>query len=603
MYEAGPAGACTGPALASASAPASSSAPTSACASASVPGTGSGPAPLPSPPPSTSPSSYGGPVGLPYPSTPSLSTSHSAAAAASAAGTPALASSSFPGGGAPGCGQPPPQPSTSDPAVVPMDSTDMCGTAAGGVPRIGPPYHQIISSDFLGPGPLPPDRRIYLVVLNYHLPSGLAHVWSRATFRVCADGGVNRLHDQLPGMVPPPPEEVAAVAAEAEAAAAAADGGALAAAAYVASTYAPSTLKTTAPSSTAAENGNGIGGGNGNGNGRAAGPHRQRGPFETVWTSADTADTVDGNALASAVAAPSSAPSSSFPSAVPLPPATSASSKPHGEGPHHHPPYPPYPAPQRLRRSRLPPSYALRLAHLPDLVLGDLDSLRPDVRQFYAAHGVPFLDLSYDQDSTDLMKAIRLIEERFIATDADPSPERHQIIVLGALGGRLDHSLSNLNALHMFTHLNIALWGDGNLVRLVRPGGAVLIRADKRFEGPTCGLIPMAGPATASSTGLRWNLAGTRLEVGGLVSSSNAFDKRAGAALAGPAAAGSDANSTPGPGSEAEAEALVEVEVVTDAPLLWTTEVHSEPRPDLGALWARTEAVAARAEAAMRAQP
>ncbi len=40
---------------------------------------------------------------------------------------------------------------------------------------------------------------------------------------------------------------------------------------------------------------------------------------------------------------------------------------------------------------------ALRQAHLPDLVIGDLDSLRPDTEAFYAAQGVPFMDLSHDQ--------------------------------------------------------------------------------------------------------------------------------------------------------------------------------------------------------------
>ncbi len=37
----------------------------------------------------------------------------------------------------------------------------------------------------------------------------------------------------------------------------------------------------------------------------------------------------------------------------------------------------------------------------------------------------------------------------------------------GALGGRLDHTLSNLNTLYHFQHLDISLWGDGNLARLV----------------------------------------------------------------------------------------------------------------------------------------
>lgn len=80
------------------------------------------------------------------------------------------------------------------------------------------------------------------------------------------------------------------------------------------------------------------------------------------------------------------------------------------------------------------------------------------------------------------------------------SPPAHHIIVVGALGGRLDHMLSNLNALYQFPHLNITLWGDGNLVRLVRTG-TTLIRPARDCEGPACGLVPLGGPATCTSSG------------------------------------------------------------------------------------------------------
>jgi thiamine pyrophosphokinase len=49
--------------------------------------------------------------------------------------------------------------------------------------------------------------------------------------------------------------------------------------------------------------------------------------------------------------------------------------------------------------------------YLPDLIIGDLDSLRSDVRAFYESHGVPVVQQE-DQDSTDLMKCIRALEEK-----------------------------------------------------------------------------------------------------------------------------------------------------------------------------------------------
>lgn len=68
----------------------------------------------------------------------------------------------------------------------------------------------------------------------------------------------------------------------------------------------------------------------------------------------------------------------------------------------------------------------------------------------------------------------------------------------GALGGRLDHSLSSLSTLHAHRDLSLVLLGDGNLARLA-PAGRCIIRPDRRLEGPSCGLVPCAGPAVASS--------------------------------------------------------------------------------------------------------
>jgi thiamine pyrophosphokinase len=57
----------------------------------------------------------------------------------------------------------------------------------------------------------------------------------------------------------------------------------------------------------------------------------------------------------------------------------------------------------------------------------------------------------------------------------------------------------------------MTLWGDGNLVRLLRVGTTRI--QPSRAEGPTCGLVPLARPATASSTGLKWNLDNTHVSL------------------------------------------------------------------------------------------
>lgn len=164
---------------------------------------------------------------------------------------------------------------------------------------------------------------------------------------------------------------------------------------------------------------------------------------------------------------------------------------------------------------------AVRAQYLPTFIKGDLDSLRPDVAAFYRQHGVPIEDLSADQDSTDLQKCIQFARQQ--AEEQQLQLQQLTLVALGALGGRLDHTLSNLSTLYMHRDMNLVLLGDGNLARLV-PAGRALIRPHRQVEGPLCGLVPCAGGAVASSSGLRWNLRSTPMAFGGLVSTSNVIE-------------------------------------------------------------------------------
>ena len=183
---------------------------------------------------------------------------------------------------------------------------------------------------------------------------------------------------------------------------------------------------------------------------------------------------------------------------------------------------------------------SVRARFLPNLVKGDLDSIRPDVRAYYQKQGIPIVDLSHDQDSTDLQKCVSYIERLSIEKKNDIDT----IVAVGALGGRLDHILANLSTLHTFRHLKLILCGDGNIARLV-PSGKTIIKPYRRLEGPSCGLVPMTGAAQASTKGLRWDMHGTQMHIGGLVSTSNILEKD-------------------------------EIVVQTDKDLVWTTELRME---------------------------
>lgn len=190
----------------------------------------------------------------------------------------------------------------------------------------------------------------------------------------------------------------------------------------------------------------------------------------------------------------------------------------------------------------------VRAASVPDFIRGDLDSVRDEVRDFYAGLGAK-VERERDQDTTDFQKCMAFIEQAF----SEEEKSQLKVLVVGFRGGRLDHELSNLNTLHLFPALRAVLLSDASLATLL-PAGRHTIRPHASLEGPHCGLVPLGAPCTVTTAGLRWNLESTRMEFGALVSSSNEIVDYGG------------------------------VSVETDSALLWTTDISAvspdaEPAP------------------------
>ncbi|KAH9327288.1 hypothetical protein KI387_007466, partial [Taxus chinensis] len=145
----------------------------------------------------------------------------------------------------------------------------------------------------------------------------------------------------------------------------------------------------------------------------------------------------------------------------------------------------------------------IRQRYKPDVIKGDLDSIRPEVLEFYANMGSTILDESYDQDTTDLHKCVAFIRD--CTPDLDKS--NLVLIVVGALGGRFDHELGNINVLYTFSDLRIVLLSNESLLFLLPKTHRHEILVDHSVEGPHCGLIPVGGPSQCTTTsGLQWDL-------------------------------------------------------------------------------------------------
>ncbi len=134
--------------------------------------------------------------------------------------------------------------------------------------------------------------------------------------------------------------------------------------------------------------------------------------------------------------------------------------------------------------------HALKLGLLPSVVIGDLDSLG----SVKLPAGVEILQFPADKDETDLELALRHARKRGF----------DQILLVGALGGRLDQTLGNLSL------LSDPVW-DGIDVRLDDGVEEVFFaRNQTQIQGRVgeiVSLIPWRGDVRIRRTeGLCWSL-------------------------------------------------------------------------------------------------
>jgi thiamine pyrophosphokinase len=159
------------------------------------------------------------------------------------------------------------------------------------------------------------------------------------------------------------------------------------------------------------------------------------------------------------------------------------------------------------------------LVQLPDVIHGDLDSLRDDVRAYYASHGV---DVSQDPDqySTDFGKTMNKISSR------SQSSARKDVLVLGTLAGRVDQGLGLLHEMirEETKHLSLRLWlfSETSLSFILRSEhNSIRGLQSSRLFTENIGLLPVWGPATITTTGLEWDVKEWYTHMGGQVSTSN----------------------------------------------------------------------------------
>ena len=99
---------------------------------------------------------------------------------------------------------------------------------------------------------------------------------------------------------------------------------------------------------------------------------------------------------------------------------------------------------------------------LPDALIGDMDSLSPETRAWLDEAGVPEVVYPAEKDDSDTALAV----QQLFADGAE------ELIVIGALGGRMDHELANMMLMVGAGRQgkSIVYWDDINRMRYVGPG-------------------------------------------------------------------------------------------------------------------------------------
>jgi len=150
-------------------------------------------------------------------------------------------------------------------------------------------------------------------------------------------------------------------------------------------------------------------------------------------------------------------------------------------------------------------NHLMKMGILPEIVVGDLDSVDEDTLFELTSAEVDIEQYSEDKDETDIELALHY------AVELRPSA----ILIIGALGGRLDQTLANLSVLTdpSLPGIDIRLDDAVEEVFFCRAsagkGGQAKVHGR---SGDTVSLIPWQAPVEGVTTeGLQWPLYGETL--------------------------------------------------------------------------------------------
>lgn len=136
---------------------------------------------------------------------------------------------------------------------------------------------------------------------------------------------------------------------------------------------------------------------------------------------------------------------------------------------------------------------------IPDIIIGDLDSIDKNVMLKYIKKGVPVMKL-FDQETTDFEKCILFCREKNF----------RNLIILGAISDRTDHSLNNFSILkRYYREFDITIFDNYFKIKFLTDSISF-----KYKIGETVSLLPFPVARDITTEGLMYSLKNETLALG-----------------------------------------------------------------------------------------
>ena len=128
-------------------------------------------------------------------------------------------------------------------------------------------------------------------------------------------------------------------------------------------------------------------------------------------------------------------------------------------------------------------NHAYKMDIIPDYIIGDLDSIEDNILKYYKSKHVQFEKFPAKKDETDTELSILLAKKL----------NGKKIDLIGALGGRIDHTIANINLLYYIKNKGIT-------PKIISEREEIYIAIDEEIIiygniGDTISIIPIKGDA------------------------------------------------------------------------------------------------------------